>query len=249
MIGIVLVLGLAGFGYFIFRPKPQAAARQDLDWAITPQAPPSEKSVALTNFPESSSGGRTSPEAGWNPDPRNDFGTTDTHPDINVGKDFKGAAPDTGAAAGLVERGSVNGQVNFGSGVRRLAVYTMTPGVFFESVKFILIQDKKGLTHLVGDVVIQNDMFKPLSGATLTLQVSGLKFPLRPYEGSVNSPKWLPGFNINSRESASCHVIAEGFQPWGPLGGDKYVAVDGTVAGEPVHSQAEIRENAPEPAN
>ncbi len=114
---------------------------------------------------------------------------------------------------------------------------------FVQSVKFSLVQDRKGVTHLVGDVVVVNDMQGSLTNGKLWLKVNGMNpFELRPYDGSLNDPKWHSPFTIGSKQSGTIHVMAIGFKPWGPTKGTKQIGLDAKVGNETVHTEAVIKD-------
>jgi len=244
ILGLVGFLGLAAVGYVVFRPKPAEADRKSLGWTVLPQQgqPPVSGHGALTNFSPPSVPVPDSGNFGWNPAPTNPMsggGAGSISSTTYSGQQSTGHIRRVTLLADYDDTGKL---LSFGSSSRHIDSFTQKLGVYVESVKFLLVRDKKGSTHLVGDVVVQNNMLAPLTDGRLWLLVSGMKYDLKPYDGSVNGPKWLPPFWISPRQSTITHVMAMGFQPWGPLTGAKQIGLDAKVASEPVHAEAEIKE-------
>ncbi len=121
--------------------------------------------------------------------------------------------------------------------------------VYIQTVHFRLVSSPSGDTHLIGDIVVINDMLKPFTGSELWLKVNGMKYKLKAFEGSLNAPRWQSTFSIPSRESQTFHAVADGLKAWGPGAASKEIGLDGEVAGAPVHVEAKIgeRKSVPDP--
>lgn len=245
--GVICIVALATLGYFTLRPKPVVNNNTNADtgWTIQPGQSQVQQgsAVALTNYPQNAMNG--SADMARRSNSYSAAGPGSTQQLWSDGK------PDSFANDGtrrFTSTGRISGYQylifdNPGADLTSSNSANLT--IFVQSVKFSLVQDHKGVTHLVGDVVVVNDMLSPLTDGKLWLQVAGMKYDLKPYDGSVNAPKWLGLIGIGSKQSGSVHVMAMGFKPWGPLAGTKHIGLDAKVASVPVRAEAEIKDKAP----
>jgi hypothetical protein len=241
--GVICIAAMVAMGYFLLKPKPVVAnTKTDVPWSVQPGqsqqfSPPGAN---FASYPQNSGAGGPSYAAPSNAFARAQAGQQTATSSRPVSDRGQSPADRNNVLRDLTVLMNGNPGADLASG------FSANLTIFVQSVKFSLVEDHKGVTHLVGDVVVVNDMASPLTSGKLWLEVAGFnKFELKPYDGSVNGPKWLPPFSIGSKQSVSCHVMAMGFKAWGPMHAEKRIGVDAKVASEPVHSVAEIKEQAP----
>ena len=113
--------------------------------------------------------------------------------------------------------------------------------IYFESASFQVDTDSKGVSRLIGDIVLVNDALAPLSGGKFWIQVGGTRLPLRLYSGDASHPSDLGAVVLPSKSSADCHVYAVGFTKSMKLVARKTVGVTGLVAGNPVSFESDLK--------
>jgi hypothetical protein len=103
--------------------------------------------------------------------------------------------------------------------------------IYFESAKFQIQTDSKGVARLIGDIVVVNDRNSDLLGGKLWLKIGGTKLILHRFKGKVEAPQELGPITVPSDTSLECYVYGEGFNKSMNINLPKSLGLDAEVAG------------------